>query len=47
MKSIEERAKYDNFEMLDDYDFSDGVRGRFYQPKKTSYWKKDRLPNTY
>ena len=26
MKSVEERAKYD--------DFSDGVRGRFYQPKK-------------
>jgi len=28
MKNAEERAKYD------EYDFSDGVRGRFYQPKK-------------
>lgn len=34
MKNREERAKYDNYEMLDDYDFSDGVRGRFYKPKK-------------
>ena len=34
MKSVEERAKYDDYEMLDEYDFSDGVRGRFYQPKK-------------
>ena len=28
------RAKYDDYEMLDEYDFSDGVRGRFYEPKK-------------
>jgi len=34
MKNVEERAKYDDFEMLDSYDFSDGVRGRFYEPKK-------------
>lgn len=34
MKSVEERAKYDNFEMKDEYDFSGGVRGRFYKPKK-------------
>jgi len=27
MKNVEERAKYD------EYDFSDGIRGRFYQPK--------------
>ena len=31
---FEERAKYDDYEMLDEYDFSDRVRGRFYQPKK-------------
>jgi len=36
MKSIDERAKYDNFELEDNYDFSDGVRGRFYKPKKIS-----------
>ena len=34
MKNVNERAKYDAYEMLDEYDFSDGVRGRFYQPKK-------------
>jgi len=30
MKSVEERAKYDDYEMLDNYDFSDGICGRFY-----------------
>jgi len=25
MKSVEERAKYDEYEMKDEYDFSDGV----------------------
>ncbi|MEA3418493.1 MAG: hypothetical protein U9Q90_03755 [Campylobacterota bacterium] len=34
MKNTEERAKYDEFEMQDNYDFSDGIRGRFYKPKK-------------
>lgn len=34
MKNVEERAKYDNFELEDNYDFTDGVRGRFYKPKK-------------
>jgi uncharacterized protein (DUF4415 family) len=34
MKSVEERAKYDDYEMLDTYDFSDAVRGRFYKPEK-------------
>ncbi|MBL0686889.1 MAG: BrnA antitoxin family protein [Sulfurospirillum sp.] len=34
MKSVEERAKYDSFELEDNYDFSDGVRGRFFKPKK-------------
>lgn len=30
----EERAQYDGFELEESYDFSDGVRGRFYKPKK-------------
>ena len=30
-KTIE---KFDDYEMLDEYDFSDGVRGRFYKPTK-------------
>lgn len=34
MSSIEERAKLDEFEMKDEYDFSGGIRGRFYKPKK-------------
>ena len=34
MKNIQERAKFDEYEMLDDYDFSDATRGRFYKPKK-------------
>lgn len=34
MKNVEERAKFDDYEMLDEYDFSDGVRGRFYKPTK-------------
>ena len=34
MSNIKDREKYDNYEMLDNYDFSDGIRGRFYKPKK-------------
>ena len=34
MSNIKEREKFDDFEMLEDYDFSGGVRGRFYEPKK-------------
>lgn len=34
MSNINEREKFDDFEMLDDYDFSGGTRGRFYKPKK-------------
>ena len=34
MKNAKDRAKYDDYEILDEYDFSDGVRGRFYKPKK-------------
>ena len=34
MKNVEQRAKFDDYEMLDEYDFSDGIRGRFYKPTK-------------
>ncbi len=34
MKNSEQRAKYDSFELEDDYDFNGAVRGRFYKPKK-------------
>jgi len=34
MKNVEQRAKYDDFELEDNYDFSDAIRGRFYKPKK-------------
>ena len=34
MSNIKDREKYDDYEMLDEYNFSDGVRGRFYEPKK-------------
>ena len=34
MKDVKQREKYDEFELEDNYDFSDGIRGRFYKPKK-------------
>jgi len=34
MKDVKQRAKYDNFELEDNYDFTDATRGRFYKPKK-------------
>jgi hypothetical protein len=34
MKNIEQRAAFDDYELEDNYDFSNGVRGRFYKPKK-------------
>jgi predicted DNA binding CopG/RHH family protein len=34
MSNVNQRAKYDDFELEDNYDFSNGIRGRFYQPKK-------------
>ena len=34
MSSIKERVKHDDYELLEDYDFSGGIRGRFYEPKK-------------
>ncbi len=34
VSSIKERERFDNYEMKEEYDFSGGVRGRFYKPKK-------------
>ena len=34
MGNIKDREKCDYYEMLDDCDFSDGIRGRFNKPKK-------------
>lgn len=34
MKISKQRSKYDDFDLKEDYDFSDGIRGRFYKPKK-------------
>ena len=34
MKNSKQRAKSDGFELEDDYDFTSGIRGRFYKPKK-------------
>jgi predicted DNA binding CopG/RHH family protein len=34
MRAIEQRAELDDFELADHYDFSDGIRGRFYQSRK-------------
>ena len=34
MSNSKDRAKYDDYEMLDNYDFNGAVRGRFYKPKK-------------
>jgi uncharacterized protein (DUF4415 family) len=33
MSNIKQREKFDDHEMEDEYDFTDGVRGRFYEPK--------------
>ena len=34
LSDIDDRKKYDDYEMEEEYDFSRGVRGRFYKPKK-------------
>lgn len=34
MKNVNNREKYDDFELKDNYDFNGAVRGRFYKPKK-------------
>jgi predicted DNA binding CopG/RHH family protein len=36
MRNIEQKAALDEYEMADHYDFSGGVRGRFYPSKKVS-----------
>lgn len=35
MKNVEQRAKFDDYELEDNYDFSDGIRGRFYKKKNS------------
>ena len=34
MSNIKQREKFDDYEVQDEYDFTNGVRGRFYEPKK-------------
>lgn len=34
MQNAEQRARFDDYEVKDDYDFSEGIRGRFYKPQK-------------
>lgn len=34
MKNSKQRSKYDDFDLKEEYDFSNGIRGRFYKPKK-------------
>lgn len=34
MKTIKEREQFDTYELEESYNFTDGVRGRFYEPKK-------------
>jgi predicted DNA binding CopG/RHH family protein len=34
MSNIKQREKFDDYEVQDEYDFTDGIRGRFYEPKK-------------
>ncbi len=36
MRNIEQRSELDDFELSDNYDFSDGIRGRFYQSEKVA-----------
>ena len=36
MRTLKQRSELDDYEMKDHYDFSSGVRGRFYQPRKVS-----------
>ena len=33
VSNIKQREKFDEYEMEYEYDFTDGVRGRFYEPK--------------
>ena len=36
MRKVEERAQLDEFDLEDNYDFSNAIRGRFYNSKKVS-----------
>ena len=36
MKESSMKNSEDTFELKEEYDFSSGIRGRFYQPKKVS-----------
>ncbi len=36
MRTHEQRSELDKYELENEYDFSEGVRGRFYKPKKVS-----------
>ncbi|EMR14092.1 hypothetical protein MPL1_01553 [Methylophaga lonarensis MPL] len=36
MKESKEHSKFDDYELKDEYDFSSGVRARFYKSKKVS-----------
>lgn len=36
MSTPEDRARFDDFDLKEEYDFSSGIRGRFNQPKKVS-----------
>lgn len=33
---MSDRSRYDDFELEPEYDFSDGIRGRFYHARKKS-----------
>jgi uncharacterized protein (DUF4415 family) len=36
MKKQVERSQFDDYELPDEVDFTEAIRGRFYQPKKVS-----------
>jgi uncharacterized protein (DUF4415 family) len=36
MKTQVERSQFDDYELPDEVDFTEAIRGRFYQPKKVS-----------
>lgn len=36
MRTLDKRSELDVFEIEENYDFSSGIRGRFYQSKKVS-----------
>lgn len=36
MRTPDQRMELDNYDLEPEYDFTEGVRGRFYKPKKVS-----------